>query len=455
MADLKADIEKYLSGKLSPAEMHALEKKALDDPFLAAALEGGALLPPDEFTADVAQLQKSINEKVTRRKSTQLVWWQWPLRIAAGLLLLGASTYIVLNLVSEEKGTTEPIALNKPADENQILNAPDKSDSLPVEKSLSIDESSHPSVARKGEQEGKQATESKQETNVASAEKKSDDFAALDNDARTTDDQSVEATEDEEPVLVSPSLAEQSKDETPARAKSRAAQTESRRELRDVAASSPSGAIVPSELKIDSKLIKGKVTDIDDGLPLPGVNVLVEGTKIGTVTDLNGNYEINVPENQNLIFSYIGMESKAVAMENKSDSPLDVQLAPDVSELSEVVVTGYGTGDEPSMEDIKWEITEPKGGKKAYRNYLEQNLHYPALAIQNNTEGKVTVQFTVEPNGQLTDFRVVKSLGSGCDDEVIRLIKEGPKWSPTRRNDEPVKSKAKVKMRFALPGKKK
>ena len=39
MADLKADIEKYLNGKLSPSEMHALEKKALDDPFLAEALE--------------------------------------------------------------------------------------------------------------------------------------------------------------------------------------------------------------------------------------------------------------------------------------------------------------------------------------------------------------------------------------------------------------------------------
>jgi protein TonB len=118
------------------------------------------------------------------------------------------------------------------------------------------------------------------------------------------------------------------------------------------------------------------------------------------------------------------------------------------------VVTGYGTGEEKEFDGTKWELTEPVGGKKAYKNYLEKNLRYPEVALENNIQGKVTIQFTVEPSGQLTDFRVVKSLGSQCDEELIRLIKSGPKWTATKRNDEPVKSKAKVKMRFSLPKKK-
>ncbi|MBT1686614.1 hypothetical protein [Dawidia soli] len=59
MADDHHDIERYLNGELSPAEMHALEKKALYDPFLADALEGAAQLAPAELSADLQQLQNS------------------------------------------------------------------------------------------------------------------------------------------------------------------------------------------------------------------------------------------------------------------------------------------------------------------------------------------------------------------------------------------------------------
>jgi outer membrane biosynthesis protein TonB len=63
----------------------------------------------------------------------------------------------------------------------------------------------------------------------------------------------------------------------------------------------------------------------------------------------------------------------------------------------------------------------------------------------------VTVAFTIEPSGDLTDFRVIRGLGYGCDEEVIRLIREGPRWKPTKRNDEPVRGKARVKLKFDLP----
>jgi TonB family protein len=131
-------------------------------------------------------------------------------------------------------------------------------------------------------------------------------------------------------------------------------------------------------------------------------------------------------------------------------------LEADISELSEVVVVGYGTErkevvlpfDSPIME-----LATPAGGRKAFKQYLEGNVRYPEQAIKNQVEGKVTVQFTIETNGKLSDFRVIRGIGFGCDEEVIRLIKQGPKWSPSKKDDEAIRDKVKVRMRFALPKK--
>ncbi len=84
--------------------------------------------------------------------------------------------------------------------------------------------------------------------------------------------------------------------------------------------------------------ISGKVTDANSGEDLPGVNVLLKGTKIGVLTDLNGAYSINVPSlNGILVFSFIGMTTKEVSI--KGQNAINVQLETDVSQLSEIVVT--------------------------------------------------------------------------------------------------------------------
>ena len=90
-----------------------------------------------------------------------------------------------------------------------------------------------------------------------------------------------------------------------------------------------------------NKTINGQVSSNDEG-PLPGVNILVKETTIGTVTDINGNYSITVPDGQNvLVFSSIGYTSEEV--EIGEQSTVDVTLQPDIQSLSEVVVVGYGT----------------------------------------------------------------------------------------------------------------
>ena len=87
------------------------------------------------------------------------------------------------------------------------------------------------------------------------------------------------------------------------------------------------------------KTISGTVTD-QDGLPLPGVNILVEGTTNGTQTDFDGNYIIQANEGQTLLFTYIGQAS--ITQTIGAGNTINVQMEEDAQALEEVVVTALG-----------------------------------------------------------------------------------------------------------------
>ncbi|HEU5290405.1 MAG TPA: SusC/RagA family TonB-linked outer membrane protein [Cyclobacteriaceae bacterium] len=89
------------------------------------------------------------------------------------------------------------------------------------------------------------------------------------------------------------------------------------------------------------RTVTGRVTSTEDGSPIPGVNVLLKGTSAGTATDADGKYSLPVPASGgSLIFSFIGLESKEIAIGDRA--VVDVSLALDVTQLSEVVVTALG-----------------------------------------------------------------------------------------------------------------
>lgn len=88
-------------------------------------------------------------------------------------------------------------------------------------------------------------------------------------------------------------------------------------------------------------LVSGKVISQEDEQPLPGVSVLVQNTNIGTVTDIDGNYSINVPEGRNtLTFSFIGYKRQVIAVNNRTS--INVSMVTDTEQLGEVVVTAFG-----------------------------------------------------------------------------------------------------------------
>lgn len=88
-------------------------------------------------------------------------------------------------------------------------------------------------------------------------------------------------------------------------------------------------------------VVTGKVTSGEDGSPLPGVNILVKGSSSGTITDANGQFSIDLPSTQGtLVFSFVGFISQEVSLDGRNT--LDVVLATDAQQLSEVVVTALG-----------------------------------------------------------------------------------------------------------------
>ena len=106
------------------------------------------------------------------------------------------------------------------------------------------------------------------------------------------------------------------------------------------------------------KSITGTVTD-QEGFPLPGVNIIVQGTTSGTQTDFDGNYSIQAEEGQALIFSYIGQ--RQVSQTVGVDDTIDVQMQEDAQALDEVVLTGVAQGTSKKKLGFKVETVPVTG----------------------------------------------------------------------------------------------
>jgi TonB-linked SusC/RagA family outer membrane protein len=103
------------------------------------------------------------------------------------------------------------------------------------------------------------------------------------------------------------------------------------------------GAVLLSNISYaQQRIVKGTVTTRDDPMGLPGVNILIKGTTTGSVTDIDGNYSISIPDAGGvLVFSMIGFESREEQIGNRSE--IDLVMLEDIASLGEVVVVGYGT----------------------------------------------------------------------------------------------------------------
>jgi len=448
------EIRRYHSGEMTSEEQHALEKLALSDPFLYEALEGAGTISEKDFSNDLNELTFRIKE------STQEAWndrgiaaaspmraatekeiqrtskaakkthnrWMWPLRIAASVMLLIAVYFAITPLFDNpEKQLAQqtPKGLEESKESVTKDTTAEKTDELLVMTDQQVDKQSS-GKSKKSTAAKKPAEEPLVTPSVAGVPAVAERGET--EKEKIAEDQVAAAIEESVVVAADHKQAELKKESAQAAGAKRSVQS----------------------FTTTQKVIQGKVLSAEDGTPLPGVNIIVKGTTTGTVTDMQGNYQLisNSPD-PTLVYSFIGLQSQEVKSNNQE--VVNVNLQSDVSQLSEVVVTGYSPMKDDANREPVIKLAEPAGGRRAYDKYLKNSLRYPQQALDNQVKGRVTIQFTVHADGSLDEFNVLKGLGYGCDEEVIRLVKDGPIWSPTTEDNVAVESEVRVRVKFALP----
>lgn len=399
MTDESNDIERYRKNQMTDAERHALEKKALSDPFLADALEGAEGIPPEDFRQDVT----SLNEKVRQKSSQSIVF---AVRIAAGIALVLTVGWLIFR----EGAPAEPVELASTSTDSTAAGGADT-----VRPQLSLTKpGTYPTEAQgRARQEAKapapaatQPADATETAVTATAEKiEAEETVA---DVTVAEAKEVEATKDDQPAKNLRASDDRKKEAAP-------------------------------------RMISGKVTEAEDGLPLPGAVVRDQASNQETRAAADGSYSLRVTADKpNLQYSYPGLQTLEKSVSGPSSN---AQLRDNPAERSEVIVLGDPDAREGAAGGAL--ITAaPTGGLEAYRLYLEKNQRVPEQARTANVHGKVTISFLVDENGTLKDFLVVKGLCSGCDEELIRLVKEGPSWSPSRTGSRTMPALVWVKLDF-------
>ena len=125
----------------------------------------------------------------------------------------------------------------------------------------------------------------------------------------------------------------------------------------------------------------------------------------------------------------------------------------EVDEETEVEVEIYEEEEEVVEEEIFTiveQMPEFPGGTEKLFKYLGKNIEYPPMAKDAGIKGKVYVTFVVERDGSITDVRVLRGIGGGCDEEAIRVVSGMPNWKPGKQRGKPVRVQYNLPVRFTL-----
>ena len=95
-------------------------------------------------------------------------------------------------------------------------------------------------------------------------------------------------------------------------------------------------------------------------------------------------------------------------------------------------------------------MPEFPGGKSALMKYLAQNIKYPPYAKEAGIQGRVFINFVVEKDGSITNVKVLRGIGGGCDEEAVRVVKAMPKWKPGMQRGKPVRVSFNLPVKFTL-----
>ncbi|SHK55233.1 TonB family C-terminal domain-containing protein [Reichenbachiella agariperforans] len=420
-------MQQYLRDELSPEMRHAVERYLLDHPFEAEAMRGYESVSV-EMEKDVATLVERLAMAKSDAKVVPI--WKNPMRIAAAvaLLLMGSfSIWMVMDTLSEE----DTIVMKEDTPVKPEKEQAQPPLSKPVTEEIEAVEPSKKIVAPTPKHKVSPPKETpKQDMLEIAVETEGQPMPEQEESPSLADEELAETVysveEDVVPInqAAEESMAMSSQPALAARMKKRQ-------------------SVATSDGSYSSKTVYGKVVG-SDGEDIPGATVWIKETGEGTVTDIEGRFEVsNAHEGETLEVNFIGYSSEQIRI-GANDTILAV-MEIDMASLDEVVVIGYGES-RPKPDAG----ATPVDGFLKYKRYIKENLRYPVAAKELQIEGKVTVRFTVDSYGNVSDIVIKKGLGYGCDEEAIRLITEGPSWKPSIRDNQSVEDVITLRIKFSL-----
>lgn len=493
-------IRAYREGSLSAEEMYAVEKYLLENPFEAAAIEGLETLAPEKLDAHMQDLHARLEKKLVSDDETPVVFWTLTRKVAASLVVLLTACFLYFYQqpeVTTKELTVKTEAKDKQQERQEIVGAqraaasPDSASTEPDTKpepappaeperkpdASVVHDAINPNLSAENEEVSDEDKGWLDQTETANLRKGQIDI----NDSITDQKPEVYKSEalinnralmssklvyskPELATLPPPALYDQfanyatidtgqiSKalqgkvaglDAPGLRDTLQSGITEGNQRGFDFRPNNSGDNII-------IKSISGQVTDASDGTPLHQVTVLVKGTTIGITTDQDGRYTLTSEDSiKTLTFRYLGYKGQEVAVNGKAE--INITLSPDTQALGEVVVTGFGVAEEKEEEVKEYNPARPAYGRRAFTQHVKENLVYPDSARKHKVKGAVLLEFIVTAEGKIENIKVLKSLGYGCDEEAIRLVKTGPVWRPRKtgiHSDTPVDSKVRVRIRF-------
>ena len=150
-----------------------------------------------------------------------------------------------------------------------------------------------------------------------------------------------------------------------------------------------------------------------------------------------------VVESLTIVDDDMEVESTEIASSEETGQAVEIAYVPPTVEEEEVV--------EQEIFEVVEQMPEfPNGGMAGLMQYLSKNIKYPAIAQENGTQGRVTVQFVVNADGSIVDAKVIRGVDPYLDKEALRVINSMPKWKPGMQRGKAVRVKYTVPVMFRL-----
>ncbi|MBP6023219.1 carboxypeptidase-like regulatory domain-containing protein [Ferruginibacter sp.] len=428
------DIQQYLSGKLTPLQMNAMEKAALTDPFLAEAIEGYESMQQEDWKKQLAELKEGFSQqKNTTAKVIALPrktnWFKY----AAAVLLIGGTATISYWLINKKedqqqiaqtvKTTSASDSIQPAATNKEVIADSQKANTtgvtVPVDNNFATIDKNADAVTEKIKPDSNFIYKPAVQTPA--------EFAKL-NDGKIREDvvvnqQTTSAANAATPPATSNTVKEGFYNKTATR------QEELKKtdavEMREKAGS-----------KDEQQLNRNFIAQVvgPDNTPLPFANISIKSENFGAYADVQGNFRLVSPDSLLTVeIRSAGYQPKSYTL--KSDVAQNkIVLAEDNLAFKQKTVVSGSTAARSVVSRratlLKDSVinVEPADGWDNYNTYVDNNIEIPDDILTKNIHGQVELSFDVKSNGSITNIKVDKSLCNNCDEVAKRLIEQGPQW---------------------------